>query len=158
MLVWNVKRYDCNADIIRDYNVLKNIELDIKHFKKICDNKTEFSEALKREFRWRYWSKAEHELIIELVGNRVILKPWCGCRDPINASIEVTDDPSFDWLGFAGRHVDRQLYSDKAKIDVWDQLQWKWDKLVDYCWYTRLPYERKNKKFERGINEDICSE
>ena len=157
MLVWNVKRYDCNADLIRDYNVLKYKEGFIKKQKKKCANKEELSEALKLEFRWHYWSRSEHELLIEIIGTRVILSPWCGCRCPAKAAIDVTDDNTFDWLAFANYYIDKQLYSDKAKIDVFNQLEWQWDKFVDYCWYTRLPYERKNKKFERGINEDICS-
>ena len=64
-------------------------------------------------------------------------------------AIDVTDDTSFDWHSFADTHIDRQLYRNTAKIDVWDQLRWKWAELVDYCWYTRLPYERKHSKFER---------
>lgn len=158
MLVWNVKRYDCNADLIRDYNVLKYKEDFVKKQKKKCANKEEFSEALKLEFRWHYWSRSEHELIIELIGATVILSPWCGCREPAKVAIDVTDDYVFGWWEFANCYIDRQLYSNRAKIDVWSQLEWQWDKFVDYCWYTRLPYERKNKKFERGINEDICSE
>lgn len=148
-LTWNVKHYDCNVGAIRDYNILKYKVDFIKKQKKKCPNKDEFSEALKHEFRWQFWSRSEHELIIEIVGDRVILSPWCGCREPAKAAIDVTDDNSFDWWDFANCHTDRQLYRDKAKIDVWHQLEWKWDKFVDYCWYTRLPYERKNKKFER---------
>lgn len=149
MLVWNVKRYDCNADLIRDYNVLKYKEDFIKKQKKKCTNKEEFSEALKLEFRWQYWSRSEYELIIELTGGRVILSPWCGCREPAKAAIDVTDDPNFDWLGFAEYHVDKQLYREKAKIDIFNQLQWKWDEFIDYCWYTKLPYQRDHEKFNR---------
>jgi hypothetical protein len=39
MPVWNVKRYDCNADLIRDYNVLKYKEGFIKKQKKKCADK-----------------------------------------------------------------------------------------------------------------------
>lgn len=149
MLVWNVKRYDCNADVIRDYNVLKHMEDFIKKQKKKCANKEEFAELLRREFKYRYWSKAEHELIIEVVIDRVVLSPWCGCREPAKVAIDVTNDHSFNWRLFAEYHIGRQVYSNKAKIDVWDQIACRWDHFVDYCWYTRLPYERKNKKFER---------
>lgn len=149
MLVWMVKRYDCNADNIRDYNVLGNMEDFIKKQKKKCADKEEFSEAIKREFHWRYWSRSEHELIIELINDQVILSPWCGSIDIAKAAVDVTDDHNFDWLGFAKCHIDKQLYREKAKIDIFDQLQWKWDELIDYCWYTRLPYERKHTKFER---------
>ena len=149
MLVWMVKRYDCNADIIRDYNVLNNMEDFIKKQKKKCADKEEFSEALRREFHWRYWSKAEHELIIEVVVDRVLLSPWCGCREPAKVAVDVTDDIRFDWRLFAEYHIGKQRYGSKAKIDVWDQLAMRFDELVDYCWYTRLPYERKSTKFIR---------
>ena len=152
MLVWNVKRYDCNADIIRDYNVLKYMEDFIKKQKKKCADKEEFTEVLRREFKYRYWSKAEHELTIEVVVDRVILSPWCGCREPAKVAVDVTDDIRFDWRLFAEYHIGRKGYGSKAKIDVWDQLAIKFNELVDYCWHTRLPYERKNKKFERELN------
>ena len=147
MLVWNVKYFDCNAQVIRDYNVLK-YRLDIiKKLKKKCATKEEFSDELEHEFRWQYWSRAEYELIIEQVGNRVVLLPWVGCREPGKAAIDVTDDTSFNWSAFAEYHIDKQLYKNEAKIDIWDQLSWQWEDLVDYCWYTRLPYERKHPKF-----------
>lgn len=149
MLVWNVKRYDCNADIIRDYNVLKHREDFIKRLKKICANREEFSERLKSQMMYHYWARSEHELIIEVLDGRVILSPWCGCREPAKVAVDVTDDISFDWYSFAERHIDRQVYRNKAKIDIWDQLDYRWSELVDYCWYTRLPYERKHEKFTK---------
>jgi hypothetical protein len=144
-----VKRFDINSQLIIDYDILKNRESTIKHFKKICPNKSTFSEALTREFRWAFWSKSEHELIIELVDTRILLKPWSGCWEPMRAALEVTDDRTFDWYAFAKSHIDTHSFKHEAKIDVWDQLSWKWDELVDYCWYTRLPYERKHEKFNR---------
>jgi hypothetical protein len=63
--------------------------------------------------------------------------------------LEVFLDSSFDWLCFAKQHIEKQIYSNKAKIDIYDQLAWRWDEFVDYCWYTRLPYERKHQKFEK---------
>jgi hypothetical protein len=148
-LTWKVKRYDISANAIVDYDVLKYREDFIKKLKKKCADKEEFSEVLEREFRWRFWSKAEHELIIEVSIDRVILSPWCGCREPAKVAIDVTADPNFDWRLFAEYHLGRQGYGSKAKIDVWDQLAARFDELVDYCWYTRLPYERKHEKFER---------
>lgn len=148
-LVWNVKNFDSNAQIIRDYNVLKNREDFIKKLKKKCSNKKEFSDALELEFRRQYWSRAEYELVIEVLYNRVILKPWSGCREPMKAAIDVTDDITINWHDFAECHIDRQIYDNKAKIDIWHQLRWRWEEFVDYCWYTRLPYERDREKFHK---------
>lgn len=156
MLVWNVKYFDSNAGIIRDNNVLKYREDVIKKLKKKCADRTEFAKELEYELRWQYWCRSEYELIIELIDGRVILSPWCGCREPAKVAVDITDDIRFDWRLFAEYHIGRQRFSSKAKIDVWDQISYRWDNFVDYCWHTRLPYERKNKKFEREpINIEI---
>jgi hypothetical protein len=147
MLVWKVWRYNINANKIEEYNVLNYKESLIKKLKKQCMNREEFSEKLKGQMRYQYWARSEHELIIELKGNRVVLSPWCGRSDAM--CLEVFLDSSFDWLGFAKQHIEKQIYSNKAKIDIYDQLAWRWDEFVDYCWYTRLPYERKHQKFEK---------
>lgn len=150
-LIWNVKRYDCNANVIRDENILRYMEDFIKKAKKKCADKKEFAEVLRRELMYRFWSKSEHELIIEIDIDRVILSPWCGCRELAKAAIDVTNDPNFDWRLFAEYHISRQRFSSKAKIDVWDQLNMRFNELIDYCWYTRLPYERKSTKFIREV-------
>ena len=149
MLTWKVKNFDFNKRAIVDYDVLKYKEDFIKKLKKKCESKYDFSKELEYEFRWQYWSRSEYELIISIRDSRVILSPWAGCRESEKAEIDVTDDTTFNWLEFADIHIDRQLYRDKAKIDIFDQLQYRWEDFVDYCWHTRLPYERKNSKFER---------
>lgn len=149
-LSWEVKNFDVNRQVIEDYDILEYREDFIKKLKKKCATKEEFAEQLRREMMYRFWSKCEWELVIEVTEDeRVLLKPWCGCRDEEKATIDVTDDTSFDWKNFAKEHIRQQIFKNEAKIDVYDQLKWRWDEFVDYCWYTRLKYERKNKKFER---------
>lgn len=148
-----VKHHNYNGDRIEDYDVLKRRDDDIKKLKKKSATKAEFADALRREFMWRFWSKAEWELIITKTDEgRVILSPWCGSRDPNLSAIDVTDDPTFDWSGFANEHIKKQIFKDYAKIDVYDQIMYgdRFDKLVDELWYTRLPYERDNPKFHRN--------
>lgn len=83
-----VKYYNTNGNRIEDYDVLKRRELEIKQLKKKCTTKYEFSEFLRREFMWRFWSKAEWELVItKTVDGMVILSPWCGCANPDTCSI-----------------------------------------------------------------------
>ena len=87
---WIVKNFDCNAQKIKDYDILKYREDDIKKLKKKCATKEEFAEALRRECMYRFWSKAEWELIIECTeDSRVILRPWCGCYNPDEVKIDV---------------------------------------------------------------------
>ena len=151
-LSWIVKHFDTNHQAIEDYDILKHREAFIKKTKKQSPTKEEFAAKLRMEFQWNYWSRSEYELIITITkDNRILLVPWCGCRDKDLATIEVTDDTSFDWKGFAEYHIDKQIYRDKAKIDIFDQITYanQFEKLVDYCWYTRLKYERYNPKFDQ---------
>lgn len=92
-----VKYYNCNANKIKDYDVLKRRESEIKKLKKKCATKKEFSEALRSELVWRFWSKAEWELIITKDENgRIVLSPWCGCSDPDSVAVDVTNDTRFN--------------------------------------------------------------
>ena len=151
-LSWKVKNYDVNRDVIEDYDILDYREDFIKKLKKKCKTKEEFSKELHSEFLWQYWSRAEYELIIQLTDDgRVILLPWCGSRNPEDVAIDVTEDTSFDWKGFAAEHIRQQIFKNEAKIDVFDQVTYgdQFEKLVDYCWHTRLKYERKDPKFDK---------
>lgn len=148
-----VKEFNCNNQQIENVDVLKYREDDIKKFKKKSVTKAEFAEMLRKEFMWRYWSKAEHELIvIKTEDRRILLAPWCGCRDPEKATIDVTDDYSqLDWSAFADYHIGKQIFKNEAKIDVYDQIMFgdRFDRLVDTLWTTRLKYERDNPKFHK---------
>lgn len=155
-LTWKVKNYLCNSNKILDYDILQYREDQIKKLKKKCATKEEFAEAMHREMLWQYWSRAEYEVIIEVDDdNRIWLKPWVGCRNPDEVKIDVTDDQSFDWRGFANEHIGKQIYKNAAKIDIFDQLQWRWDEFIDYLWYNRLRYERDDLKFHRNTEENI---
>ncbi len=152
-LTWKVKNYLINSNKIWDYDVLEYREDKIKKLKKKCATKEEFAEAMRREMFSQYWSRCEYEVIIEIDGDsRIWLKPWVGCRNPDEVKIDVTDDQSFDWRSFANEHIGKQIYKNEAKIDIFDQLQWKWDKFIDYLWYTHLKYERDDPKFHRTEN------
>ena len=148
-----VKYYNTNGNRIEDYDALKRREFEIKQLKKKCATKDEFTEFLRREFMWRFWSKAEWELIISKTAEgHIILSPWCGCSDPDSVAIDVANDKSFDWSGFFDEHIKKQIFKDHAKIDVYNQIMFgdRFNKLVDELWYTRLPYERDNPKFHRN--------
>lgn len=148
-LSWKVKNFDCNKQAILDYDVLKYREELVKKLKKKSVTKEEFAEVMRREMHWQYWSSSEYEVIIEIDDGRIWLKPWVGCRNPDEIKIDVTDDQSFDWRGFANEYIGKQIYKNEEKIDIFDQLQWKWDEFIDYLWYTRLKYERDDPKFFR---------
>lgn len=152
MIKFLVKEFGCSNQI-EDIDILKYRENDIKKLKKKCATKADFAESLRKEFMWRYWSKAEHELIItKTKDGRILLSPWCGCREPEKAAVDVTDDYSqLDWNAFASYHIGRQIFKTEAKIDVYDQIMFgdRFEKLVDSLWTTRLKYERDDPKFHQ---------
>lgn len=137
---WIVYNFDINKQKIETYNILKHWsfrEYTKKAAKKL-KTKEDFAEQLKRELHYYFWSRSEWELIIEITeDSRIFLNPWCGCREPEKARIDVTDDTSFDWMGFANKHINKQRYNNKAKIDVYDQVEYTWDDFAEYCWKHR---------------------
>ena len=142
---WKVKNYNTNRDKIEDYDVLEYFENFLRELKKKKKTQEEFAEEIRGELKYRYWSKCEYELIIEIRDHgRIILLPWCGCRDAEAASIDVTCDESFDWKGFADKHIDKQIYKNKAKIDIWDQIEYRFDEFVLCCWNEI--HKTQNKK------------
>jgi hypothetical protein len=151
-LSWKCKNFDCNRQVIEDYDVLKYRENEIKKLKKKCATKEEFAKKLRSELMYHFWSRAQYELIIELTEKGgVLLKPWCGCYDNQKATIDVTNDTTFDWKGFAEEHIGKQRYKNEAKVDIYDQLTYgdQFEKFVTYLWTTRLKYERDDPKFHR---------
>ena len=138
-MTWICQHFDCNSQVIRDYDVLKYHEDGIKKLKKKHPNREDFAQALRSEFMYRYWSKCEWELIIERTKDgRIFLNPWVGCREPEKARIDVTDRTDFDWKGFA-----EFIVRDREKIDVFDQILYKWNEFVDYCWNYHHKWQRR---------------
>lgn len=147
-LSWKVKVFDCNAQKIKDYDILSGHYKDfVKELKKKCVTKEEFSDTMNREMMWMFWGRCEWELILALDDDDLIwLIPWVGCREPEEASIEVGADNTFDWLGFSKT---KNLNSeDQVKIDVYDQLKYRWEDFITYLWTTRQKYERWSPKFD----------
>lgn len=145
-LSWKVACHDCNADEITYYDVLKYREDFVKKLKKKCATKEEFAEKMRRELMWSYWSKCEWEIIIEMNDDgHVWLEPFVGSRDSEKVKIDITDRTDFDWVGFAQEHIGRQRYKNYAKIDVWDQISYRWDEFIEYVWSYRHKYQRGKK-------------
>lgn len=142
-LSWLVTNFDCNTQTIKYYDVLRYREDYIKKIKKQCDTKEEFAQKLKSEMLYHYWSRAEYELIIERAEDGSIwLIPWCGCYEPQNVKIDVSDRTDFDWSGFADKHINTK-YGNDAKIDIYDQLMYKFDEFVDYVWNYHHKWQRR---------------
>lgn len=134
-LQWYVYHYNVNRDKIEPFNIFCHWKLceDLQKSLKKCATKEEFENKLKSELIYVYWSRTEYELIIELTSNNhVCLTPWCGCRKPEEAQIEVTNELGIEWKEFTALHVAKQIYGNKAKIDIYEQVMWNWSGFCDY--------------------------
>ena len=134
-LQWYVYRYNINADKIEPFNIFCHWKLceDLEKSRKKYKTRDKFVEQLRRELSYFFWSKSEYELIVELTSDdHVYLYPWCGCRKPEEAQIEVTDELGIDWKEFASLHIAKQIYGSKAKIDIYEQVMCNWSEFCDY--------------------------
>ena len=132
---WTVKHYDYNIPAITDYDLFPYFEEFLLKLKKQKLTREEFAKEIKSELMYHYWSKCEYEIFIEKENDgRIYLLPHCGGREKDVAFLDVTDDTSFDWKGFAEMHIKKQIYGNKAKIDIWNQIEYRFDEFIEYCW------------------------
>lgn len=132
---WTVKHYDYNIPAITDYDLFPYFEEFLLKLKKQKLTREEFAKEIKSELMYHYWSKCEYEIFIEKENDgRIYLLPHCGGKEKDVAFLDVTDDTSFDWKGFAEMHIKMQIYGNKAKIDIWNQIEYRFDEFIEYCW------------------------
>lgn len=160
---WNVYCYNINKNQIEKFNIFHHHGF-VKYYSeylKTSPNKETFAEAIRKELSYYFRCKSEYELIIKRAeNNRVFLYPWIGGRDPETEKIEVTSDANFDWLSFAKEHINKQIYKNEAKIDVYNQVIFEFDKFIDYVWKSN--HDLLNQDFEPrkkgGMNNDRTRE
>lgn len=130
-LEWYVYRYNSNKNKIEPFNIFRHVGFaeDVDKARKKYKVRDEFIEQVRKELMYYFWSKSEYELIIQLEDGRVLLLPWCGCRNPEEVAKDVTyENP--EWKHFAEHHIGRQRYGNKAKIDIYEQIVWLWDEFA----------------------------
>lgn len=138
MAEWKVYYFDFNRNRIGPYDLFRHGKFPeyIQKHQKQCKSKEEFSDKVKSELMYYYWSKCEWEVIITKEENRIILTPWIGSRGEV--SLNVTDDESFEWAAFYEKVARSRVVRDGSiKIDVYDQVMFKFVEFVDYCWEHR---------------------
>ena len=123
---WTVKNFDDSIPAIADYDLFPYFEEFLLKLKKKKVTREEFAKEIRRELMYHYWSRCEYEIfIVKENDGRLYLLPHCGGRDKDTPFLDVTDDTSFDWKGFAEMHINKQIYGDKAKIDIWNQIEYR---------------------------------
>lgn len=135
---WKVYYHNFNRNLIGPYDLFvhgKFPEYIRKHIEK-CKTKEEFADKVKSELMYYFWSKCEWEVLLVRENDRIIIKPWIGCGEEV--SLDVTDAEDFDWVGFYDKATKIRVVRDGAvKIDVYDQVMFKFNDFVDYCWEHR---------------------
>ena len=68
--------------------------------------------------------------------SKITLSPWMGNKEDI---LDVTDDVDFNWNGFYEKMEQRyRKFEDSIKFDVNDQIKFRFEKFIDYCWNCKL--------------------
>jgi len=149
---WTVKNFDDSIPAIADYDLFPYFEEFLLKLKKKKVTREEFAKEIRRELMYHYWSRCEYEIfIVKENDGRLYLLPHCGGRDKDTPFLDVTDDTSFDWKGFAEMHINKQIYGDKAKIDIWNQIEYRFDEFISYCWEGI--HKRKSPRKKGAANE-----
>ena len=81
---WNVYYHNLNKNKIDEYNIFEHgsFIIDLTKACQECESKDMFSEKIKSQLRYYFWSKAQWEIIIS---------PWVGAREPCDIKIDVFD-------------------------------------------------------------------
>ena len=137
---WTAMYYNCNAKRFESYNVLDYREDFVKKLKKKVTSKEEFTQKMKSELIYSFWSKCEWEVILTNKDGRIIMSPWVG---PEDITLDVTDREDFNWVDFFNKQAEHYINKTEIKIDIWDQIFYKWDSFIDYCWNFHHKWQRK---------------
>ena len=138
-MIWNTYYYNCNKRKIELFNIFNHCTFNQKimsllnnyKFNKI--NKEEFTKEVKNNLIYYFWSKCEWELIISKDSdNKIYLSPWIGSNNIKEETIDITEDTLINWQEFANTHINKQIYKNKAKIDIYDQVNFVLDTFIDY--------------------------
>lgn len=146
---WLTLIHDFNAKTVKTHDVLAYREDLIKKLKKKYTTKEEFVAALKLNFQSQYWSRCEYEMILYTENGRVYLEPWCG--EFKDGRIDITDNELLDWPAFAEKMLSERGWHDTnssrtyVKFDIYGQLIFRLDELMDFVWNYRHKYQRIKK-------------
>lgn len=139
-LEWNVFRYDINKDKIVTFNIFNHWKFDEdvqKSLKKFKD-KDEFAEQLRRDLRYYFWSKCEHEVIITSFPAYITMNEL----DRLNNERWLHKDR----YGTDFFRINISLDTG-AKIDIYEQVMNNFNIFVDYVWNSK---KHRNEKSGRG--------
>ena len=125
-------------------NILKYYEDFIKQLKKKVNSYEEFSKELRSEMMYHYWAKCEWEVVLKKENGRLYMLPWPHRENDVGA--DITDDRLFDWNGLFEKKIGQCVCKTECKIDCYDQLAYRWNAFVEYCFLYPHKYQRKTER------------
>jgi hypothetical protein len=141
---WYVTYQDFNSQKFKRINILKYYEDFIKKLKKKVNSYEEFAKELRSEMMSRYWSRCEYEVVLKKENGRLYMLSWPPRENEVG--VDITEDRLFDWNGFFDKVIENRVSKAECKIDVYDQLRYRWDAFVDYCFLYHHKYQRQEER------------
>ena len=126
-LTWNVFRYDINARKIETYNVFNHGSFYNDVMKIPRKDKLEFTEKLRREAQYYFWSKCEMEIVVTSWPPYIDEEEYNRLTKERNEHITKRGDTP---------RVLNVCTTVGSKIDIYEQLMLNWDMFVEYTWNT----------------------
>ena len=135
-LEWNVFRYDVNKNQIVTFNIFnhwkfnEDVQKSLKKFK----DKDEFTEHLRRDLMYYFWSKYEYEVIITSFPPYITMSEL----DSLNEERALHKEK------YGRDYVRLNVCPDTGvKIDIYTQVMNNFNIFVDYVWNSK---KRKKKR------------
>lgn len=138
-LKWIVYWNNFNSNKFETFNIFEHYRFkdSINTLLSKCETKDEFSKKVQMELMYNFWSKSEYEIIITCKCERIFVSPWLGNE---SYEIDVTNDPSFDWVGFY-EYTNHKIFKDCIKVDIYDQVMYRYDEFLNYLWNYTIGFE-----------------
>ena len=128
-MIWNVYRNNFNTKKIEVFNIFDHISFleSIKKILKQTQNKKEFSENIRKELLYYFWSKYEYEIIITsfpvYINQKELNKINSDNNSNSNNKTKISIEPDVG-----------------IKVDIYSQVMNNFDIFVDYIWNNKQEF------------------
>lgn len=132
---WNVYIENPNSQKIEKYNIFNHMlfSAGVEEAYAICRTKEEFSEKIRKELLYYFWSKCEYEVVV--------------CEWPPRVAIHELDRIIKDVEEYENKWNKKPYslsYSPNCaiKISIYDQVMLNWDNFIEYLWWHKPTQKR----------------
>lgn len=128
-MIWNVYRNNFNTKKIEVFNIFDHISFleSVKKILKQTQNKKEFSENMRKELLYYFWSKYEYEVIITsfpvYINQKELNKINSDNNSNSNNKTKINIEPDVG-----------------IKVDIYSQVMNNFDIFVDYIWNNKQEF------------------